>query len=362
MNGRKILAICDPEEKYVLRLTDFLNERKIMPFEVQAFTNPESLLKYGGAHQIEVLLLSEHLDVQMAQEIGAGRVILLADSESAARGENRSGSVGNLDSSGAVDYAATNTGLPFIYKYQPADAIARQILDLYSQGKGLPAAASLRNLPLEVIGVHSPVARCGKTLFALTLGQILGEQKKTLYVNLENYSGFEALLGETYKSDLTDLVFLSRQNAGSLSLKQSSCIYHLRNLDYIPPAFFPCDIREVKSMEWIAFFAEVVETEGYETLVLDIGSEPEDIPMLLRECGRIYMPLLPDAISRAKATQFERNLEALSCSDILERMIRLYLPPVSVDRLSGRDKLLDTLVYGEMGAFVRRLLRESAKT
>lgn len=339
MNGRKILAICDPEEKYVLRLADFLNEKKIVPFEVQAFTNLESLLKYGSTHQIEVLLLSEHLDVQMAQTAGAGLVILLADSESSTKGE---------------------AALPSICKYQPADAIARQLLELYSQGKGLPAAASLRNLPLEVIGVHSPVARCGKTLFALTLGQILGEQKKTLYVNLENYSGFEALLGETYKSDLTDLVFLSRQNAGSLSLKLNSCIYHLRNLDYIPPAFFPCDIREVKSMEWIAFFAEVVQTEGYEALVLDIGSEPEDIPMLLRECGRIYMPVLPDAISRAKVTQFERNLEALSCSDILERMVRLYLPAISPDRSGGRDKLLDTLAYGDMGDFVRRLLREGS--
>ena len=50
----------------------------------------------------------------------------------------------------------------------------------------------------EIIGIFSPLGRCLKTSFALTLGQILAKERAVLYLNMEEYSGFEELMGKGF--------------------------------------------------------------------------------------------------------------------------------------------------------------------
>ena len=68
------------------------------------------------------------------------------------------------------------------------------------------------------------------------------------------------------------------------------------------------------------------------------------------------MPLLPDPLSRAKLSQYEKDMEALSLSRIMERTVRLYLPEVHPKNTGIR--FLEDLLAGEMGAYIRRLLKE----
>lgn len=44
---KSILAICDLEEAYACNLTEYMNQRKNTPFEVQAFTNLKSLSEFA---------------------------------------------------------------------------------------------------------------------------------------------------------------------------------------------------------------------------------------------------------------------------------------------------------------------------
>ena len=39
---RSIFAVCDLEASYACNLMDYLNKKRMTPFEVQAFTNVES--------------------------------------------------------------------------------------------------------------------------------------------------------------------------------------------------------------------------------------------------------------------------------------------------------------------------------
>ena len=68
---KSIFAVCDLEESYACNLTEYMNERKNAPFEVQAFTNLESLAAYAGEHHIELLLIStEGLSNQLLRKNG----------------------------------------------------------------------------------------------------------------------------------------------------------------------------------------------------------------------------------------------------------------------------------------------------
>ena len=173
---------------------------------------------------------------------------------------------------------------------------------------------------------------------------------------LEDYSGFEPLFRTTYRSDTADLVYAARDKSQNLAVMLEASVQTFGSLDIVPPAFFPEDIREVSPGEWAQFIACAAAAGDYRTVVLDIGSWMQDVTELLEKCARCYVPILNDPVSRAKVSQFDRNMNALGKEVLLSSMVRIYLPEVTVRSCSAA--LLDDLAYGRMGQFARRLLEE----
>ena len=44
---RHIFAVCDMEEAYAYNFMEYLNHKKSIPFEIQAFTSAEHLLNFA---------------------------------------------------------------------------------------------------------------------------------------------------------------------------------------------------------------------------------------------------------------------------------------------------------------------------
>lgn len=329
MKKKRIFAICDLEEAYVVRLADYLNEKGILPYQVLAFTNLESLERYAKDNEIEILLISTQAMTDEVREMNIRRVIILSDGEEPGLERKE----------------------PMIRKYQDSDSIARQVMSYAGEAKAADMPENCR-----VLAVWSPVSRCGKTMFALTLAQIMSEEGRTLYLNLEDYSGFEPLFRTTYRSDTADLVYAARDKSQNLAVMLEASVQTFGSLDIAPPAFFPEDIREVSPGEWAQFIACAAAAGDYRTVVLDIGSWMQDVTELLEKCARCYVPILNDPVSRAKVSQFDRNMNALGKEVLLSSMVRIYLPEVTVRSCSAA--LLDDLAYGRMGQFARRLLEE----
>ena len=114
----------------------------------------------------------------------------------------------------------------------------------YGEEKALnPVTFPVLKKTMEIIGVYSPLGRCLKTSFALALGQILAKDKAVLYLNLEEYSGFEELLGKKFPTNLSDLFYYVRQGNENLIHRMNGMIQTVNNLDFIPPVRMPSDIR-----------------------------------------------------------------------------------------------------------------------
>lgn len=358
MKTKKIFAVCDLDERYVIRLTDYLTQKHSVPFEVLAFSSLDSLTRFAEKHPIEILLISQDAMCGQVKSLNISRILILSEGEELELSDDEMTPSGGNPAIGVQTAAGDEyEPYPMIYKYQSTDSLAREVMNYYN-GRISATSKSLQQLGTDVYAVYSPIARCGKTLFALTLAEVLGEKKKTLYLNLENFSGFESLFGQTYRSDLADLVYLSQKSQEGLPMKLDNVVRTMCNADYIPPAFFPSDLREISSDEWISFLANVAGLMDYQTIVMDIGSQPQNIPALLGTAGHIYMPLLPDPMSRAKVSQYEKDMEALSMRHILDRTVRLYLPEVGI-KGSGLT-FLDNLLSSPMGDYTRKLLDQEA--
>ena len=294
-----------------------------------------SLPILASAQPIELLLISTRAMCNEIRELPIGRIVILSEGE-------------QLRDLNLEEY-------PFVYKYQSSDQLICEVMEYYAAANPntclFPATTDTK-----LIGIYSPVARSGKTAFALALGEILAESRQVLYLNLEEYSGFEELFGTHYRTDLTDLIYFARQKEENLVYKLNSIIQSFHGLQYVPPAFFSADIRGVTGEEWLLILKRIMEYCEYDVILLDLGGQMEGIFELLQRCERIYMPVAADRIARAKLSQYEKLLQMMEQQEILEKTKKLQVPQTELDP-NGPD-MIQQLVWGETGTFVRRLLWE----
>ena len=73
----------------------------------------------------------------------------------------------------------------------------------------------------------------------------MGREKSVLYLNLEEYAGFDVLMNRQFDGDISDLMYFSGSGKGNLISKLGGLVQTINNLDYIPP--FPRLICGVSS-------------------------------------------------------------------------------------------------------------------
>ena len=70
---------------------------------------------------------------------------------------------------------------PSVYKYQASSDVVREVMACYGAEKNVaPAVFPVSKKTTEIYGIYSPLGRCLKTSFALTLGQILARDRAVL--------------------------------------------------------------------------------------------------------------------------------------------------------------------------------------
>ncbi len=331
--GKSIFAICDLETTYTCNFVEYMHRKNSIPFEIMAFTGLESLKNYAADHRIEILLISEKAMTEEITKMDIGQIVILSE--------------GN-------HHPSTND-YPNVYKYQSSDTVIRETLNCYHASTPLPLATHPAGRQ-ELIGIYSPVGRTAKTSFALTMGQILSKEKPVLYLNLEEYAGFEQLFGCTYGSTVGDLIYYIRQEHPNIALKLSGIVQCMNQLDYLPPAMSPLDIQNAKIEEWMKLLDIIRTDTSYETVIMDIGDGVNDLYTLLNRCSIVYMPTRQDVMSIAKLQQFEDLLNMWDYKSLLGKIKKVRLPYHRTEK-KGRD-YVDDLVWSQLGDFVRALIRE----
>ena len=331
---RNIFAICDLEVDYAYNFMEYLTRRNNIPFEVQAFTSPEILCDFAAKNDISILLISDKAVTPAVRALPVEKLIILSEG------------VHNPD----LDQ------YPSVYKYQASDSVVREVMDCYSAQRQTENSFALPGRQAKVIGVYSPVGRARKTSFALALGQILARDRPVLYLNLESYSGFEQMLGENCDRNIGDLLYYLRQDQANLIHRMNGMIRSFQNLDYIPPVSSPMDILCTSGEDWLSLFRAIAQESGYDYLILDLGDAIQDLYEILNFCRRIYMPVRSDPLSQAKISQFENLIHIWDYKNVEEKLKKITLPYFE-SRSRGRAYFED-LVWGELGDYVKELLRE----
>ena len=329
---KKVMAVYDSDTRYAERLSDYVNRKEKGVFTAQAFTSKEKLAEYAAKHEIDVLLSGERTDSGDISAIPSGQKIYMSEE-----------SERQMDSGKEI------------YKFQSGDDIIREVMAVYSEIPGIyPSADGTMDHSRRIIGVYSPIGRCGKTCLALAIGQILAKEEKVLFVSLDTFTGFSGLLDERWKRDLSDLIYYYKQERFNV-IRMNSIIYYLGDMAWIPPIRMPQDYMQM-SVQEMADLMELILREGnYTTLVLDIGDYGRDVLSLLEKCQVVYTPVKEDVFSAGKMREFEEYLEESGKPGLLEKVQKIHVPMVTGGR--RMEHFPQELLWGDLGDFVRTLMK-----
>ena len=307
----KVLAICDAEKQYAVKLMEAFCERKNLGFQVHAFSDVVELEQFAARNQMEILLITGRLMSESLHHFNIGKIILLSDGEIYEE---------------FSDYES-------IYKYQSADHILKEVLCYYAEYARPVTGMCYGKKEFEVHGVYSPIGRCGKSSLAGALAGKFGKSKKTLLLDLQSFSACPEQLGEEELWDLADIIYFLRQGKKTFLYKLGSIVRSRDTFDYILPMKTPADLRSVTLAEWTELLEKLATDSDYQMIVLDFGNDVCGLFQLLSQCTKVYMPILPDADSKRKVGNFEWILKDENFEKVLDSMEKVVLP-AGVEKMS----------------------------
>ncbi len=323
------MAVIFSQNEYLSGFMNYLYESNT-GFSCYGFTNGGKLMNFAKENGIAVLLTDKESYEGGAKQIKSEVTVVLTD-----RTEME-----EYKDAYVVDIL------------QPVDEILREVLSIASMTDIRVSAVTSGNEGV-VYTVYSPVKRCLKTTFAMTMAQILSEKEDTIYVNLEPDSGFSALFMESYEADLSDLVFYLRDGGRDrFGLRLQSIVRENRGVKYIPPVSDPGDLSQINADEMIELLSAIKEM-GYRELVLDMGIYMGGFERILKASDRIYVPVRKDSMSQAKISQINSYLHFVGQAEQSERMQILELPYFKdIPGIAGDLRNTD------LGRYVRELLEK----
>lgn len=322
-----VLAICDEEKNYSERLYEYIHGKENGQFSVILFTDYEQCLEYSKTEAINILLISLNLYNSAELKISASNIIILTGSKS--------------ESSDKEAY---------IYKYQSADKIFKKVMAYCSQKNSSVIRRNCKK-PLSVIGVYSPIKKTFQTTFAVTLGQILAKEHKTIYLNFESFSGFDSIMSSKSRADLMDLLYFWSCGTDNFTYRLESVIEHIGNMDYVPPVHSFMNFEGINAKQWLGFIEAFEEFTDYEYLILDLSENVNGLFDILRICSRVYTLTDNKRISTAKLSQYEALLHECSYSDVIDKTQKMTIPLFR--EIPGN---YEQLPYSDLARYIRREL------
>ena len=210
----------------------------------------------------------------------------------------------------------------------------------------------MKNNKTNIYMVFSPINRCGKSLFSISLAQKLAKLGKTLLVTFDEYEGVYRQFSFECTTDLSDIIHSF--NTGNLTPKAMlNGIYHFGDADYIAPARYPSMIKQTTDI--LNVLNHIGKSLHYQYIVVDVGANRSIVNSIIESKEvSILMPVLGDWISQCKVNEYKEFLITRGFQVTVDRIKELYIPYDSMLNLPAPKP--EDFAEGDMGKYVSSVL------
>jgi len=284
------VGMYDRDIGYVRGVMEYINKRTDSTIKIAAFSSENAIEEYIKVNHLDLILLSENTILR--QDVVP--VVYISD--------NRHN--GNV-----------------IFKYQSGDVLVRQLLSVLKNNE------IIKQNMFFFYSVYSPLGRCGKTNLALGICSYF---KKSLYINLEPYSGIdERKIPYTVEAGDKFIYYLVSRNVQILEL--------LDNMPFVKNAFkvvsgsTAIDVASQITKDDLRWFYKLMHDSGkFNCIVFDIGCSSLSDIGVLEEFQKIFIPVLEDDVSRIKLKRFA-DIVTSNAEKIEEKLKYISVPKVDFD-------------------------------
>ncbi len=288
----KVCCILDSDEKYAVRLTDYINGQRALPYPAMAFTSAEALEGCCDKYDIKLLLDGGCGDERLKEAVSPEVYIRLS-------GDSR-----GLEADQ-------------VYRYQSADRIVKELMSHISGfSRKYPGKGAAR-----IISVYSPATKCFKTTLALGIAAAAAREGRALFISFEQFSGLGKLLPNA-RGGLSDALYYYKTGGDGAFGKVMSCTDRTMGFDFLAPAVCADDIAELDGGEIAGFVLMLAEHGDYAYIVADVGCVFNKPWQLLEAGERVVMPQPLDYMGRRKTAEFESYLLLGGHSGLEEKLFK----------------------------------------
>lgn len=296
--NEKVCCILDKDENYATKLTEYINDRHLLPYQVMAFTSADALHKCCEKHSIEMLIVSEDINLESLENSKIKKVVTLSGSQYTEKEECT------------------------VYRYQQADQVVKNVLCFM---EGYSYKYNTQKAKCCLSAVYSPATKCCKTTLSLGLALWAGKTGRSLYINFEQFAGLNMILPDNAKG-LSEALYMYKTGGSNSLSKIIACTSQTHGFDYLYPATCAEDISEVDSAELMGFVRLIAESGLYQNIIIDVGNifnKPWD---LMDICSQVIIPEPQDYMGKSKLAEMEKYLLATGRSGDIDNIIKVNIP------------------------------------
>lgn len=328
MSKRNIIALCDKEADYCFRLDEYLRRNMKLPFRIVDFTNEEDLKACDEEiKQRTIALVISQSVYDKVQDAGFDRLLVLEE-------PLKDGSFK------AVEAQSDDIWIRSTPKYQAMDKIMQKLIGFCMDQPDALSSKQRQDEKLTIYGVYSPVKRCGQTTFATALGELLGRNERTLYMNLEPFAS-DLGISTGKGQNLQDLLYYFESDPGRLSLYFEKVCVKKGNLDIVPPATSFLTLKGIDKEEWTRLIEEIEKTGIYKYLVIDLSETADGFTGILNMCDKVFTIRRSDKTSLLKLESYGKTMRLSGQGKILDKSMVFDLPD---DIIKAGDQAVELYV------------------
>ena len=269
------LAVLDGDTRYMDNFAGYVAGHYRHRFNLLTFTSPAALLDYVQQKdsRADILLIAVEEYGDWLAKLETGLVILLA------RGvTNTASPPDGRYAAGVPDTPASSAdGYARVDRYNGADKLVSDILDIYSRGDraAIDTGDVHGGRENKIITVISAEGGIGKTTFAVALCAHFARLKlKTLYVSLDYMCGVVSDPEHDAGGGLSDLIYTVKTRPDRLGIKLEALGKAARGYGFyrIAPPIYPMDIDEIQPADIEALVARLRGAGLFDRVVVDTHS------------------------------------------------------------------------------------------
>lgn len=396
-----VIGIWDENTEYGLRLAEYLMHCTEYQIQIMTFSEPHQLVKWMKSHSLDVLITGGENSLEKIRRIYCddalsgseeeiwGQITAVIELQDKAMDPVKSGDCMYKISRYWSSLALMEFVCEHILKLQDMSGISRK-----KRGKDECYGATVsveyreKHKNVEIIGIFSPVARCGKTTLAVALTQLLGKEDRSLMICMDQFSK----IFSRDRDNLSDLIFRIHNNCNFRSEKSDmiferraygkedektdcpaetgDCIENLilryiqnwNQMDYIPAPLYEDDLNQISSAQMAEILKLLKKQNQYRYIVVDIRTGMDNLQEILRLCDHVFMPDPGDTVSSSKIHVFEELMrkqnrqEVSGNASFMRKIHKVRLPEVI--QTNTLENYYKELGWSSFGKRVREVMEQ----